>query len=341
LITMATTALSSLEKEEKLPPIQQPGDEKKSNYKRNDESSRIRIAQLARPKISKAVWETIEPPIVWGNQEPMKPLSKAAVLAQPSQRIGELSTPKRNFQLDHPSKCSRHYYLHSCGRSSVIWDVNTNINTRISRRLEELSEPKKLHQAYSEDRTSYVLSCGRSSPIMMVSEGAKKAPQRTRTSDLSKPKEFHRDYQIPREVEWPVSQAAKKAQTSARIESLATPKDRKEGPVRSPEWVVSKGARYAKAGSRVLELAQPKKLTESYRPNRDVEWRVPRSALHATATSRMNELATPIIRATMDHVQFDPLAFQVKVSALKGKVPDRVFDLSQPVSRPGPKPLKR
>ena len=77
-----------------------------------------------------------------------------------------------------------------------------------------------------------------------MSEGAKKAPQRNRTSDLSKPKETHRDYQVPREVEWPVSQAAKGAKTSSRIESLALPKERKEGAVRCPEWVVSKGARY-------------------------------------------------------------------------------------------------
>ena len=104
-------------------------------------------------------------------QEPMRPLSKATLRALPSQRIGQLSTPKRNFQLDHPSKCSRHYYLHSCGRSSVIWDVSTNAmgsNGALSARLEELSEPKKLHYSYAEDRASYVLSCGRSSQIQMV-----------------------------------------------------------------------------------------------------------------------------------------------------------------------------
>ena len=35
----------------------------------------------------------------------------------------------------------------------------------------------------------------------------------------------------------------------------------------------------------------------------------------------------------MDHVQFDPLAFQVKESALKGRVPNRIHDLAQPVIR--------
>jgi len=307
-----------------------------------EEKVRDRIKQLARPKYSKAVWETIEPPIVWGNQEPMRALSNASIRAKASDRVTNLSTPKRNFQLDHPQKCSRHYYLNSCGRSSVIWDVSPlAMKTRTSDRIEELAQPKKLASEYTEDRTNYVLSCGRSSPIMDVSEGARKAKERSRTNDLARPKVTHKDYQGARQVEWLVSQAAKTAGTSGRIESLARPKNRKDGSFRNPEWVVSKSARNAQAASRVQELAQPKKLTDSYRPNRSVEWKVHRFALRAFVTDRLKQLAAPIIRDTMDNVQFDPLAFQVKASALRGKVPDRIYDLSQPISRPGPKALKR
>lgn len=81
------------------------------------------------------------------------------------------------------------------------------------------------------------------------------------------------------------------------------------------------------------ELSQAKKLTDGYEPNRDVEWRVSRSALRAIPTERIRTLATPIVRDTMDHVQFDPLAFQVKESALKGRVSNRIHDLAQPVIR--------
>ena len=87
------------------------------------------------------------------------------------------------------------------------------------------------------------------------------------------------------------------------------------------------------------ELAQAKKLTDGYHSNRDVEWKVSRSSLRAYATERLKELAAPIVRDTMDHVQFDPLAFQVKETALKGKVPDRINDLAQPIIR-GPKMSK-
>jgi len=63
---------------------------------------------------------------------------------------------------------------------------------------------------------------------------------------------------------------------------------------------------------------------------------VSRSALRASTTERLKELAAPIVRDTMDNVQFDPLAFKVKESALKGRVPARINDLAIPVIR-GPK----
>lgn len=59
-------------------------------------------------------------------------------------------------------------------------------------------------------------------------------------------------------------------------------------------------------------------MTDGYQPNRDSgECRVARSALRANPTERLKELAAPIIRDTMDHVQFDPLAFQVSLLNLK------------------------
>lgn len=74
-------------------------------------------------------------------------------------------------------------------------------------------------------------------------------------------------------------------------------------------------------------------MSEGYRPIRDGEWRVPRSALKTIATERLKELAAPIVRDTMDHVQFNPLAFTVKESALKGRISARINDLAVPIIR--------
>ncbi|XP_057306819.1 testicular haploid expressed gene protein-like isoform X3 [Hydractinia symbiolongicarpus] len=270
---------------------QKPFTTNTTKFKEDKKKKRNRIIQLSMPKMSKAVWPTIEPRLVWGNQDPMRPISKSAMNAKASERLENLATPKKNFQSDAPLKCSR---------------------------------------------PGYVLGCGRSSPLWEVSDAAKTLKERVRTTQLAQPKTTHRDYQPPRKVEWIVSSAAKNATTPTRIKMLSNPKERKEGPFRYPQWVVGKGARNAQASNRLQDLAKAKKITDGYRPNRDVEWKVPRSAIKACVTVRLTSLAAPIVRDTMDHVQFDPLAFEVKESALKGKVPDRINDLAQPVIR-GPK----
>jgi len=301
------------------------------------ERRRQRFSQLATPKTSKTIWATVEPPLTWGNQDPMRPISTAALNTNASERLSALATPKKNFQFDHPQKCSRHCFVYSAGRSSVIWDVSPlAMKSNPSERIEELSKPKKLTMGYSEDRSSYVLGCGRSSPIWGITSSAKKAALSDRVEALSHPKIAHREYQPPRGVQWPVSQSAKSGTFPDHIETLSRPKERNDGAHRDSVWKVSKGARSTQASSRVQELAQPKKYTDGYQQNREGESRVARSALRAAATERLKELSNPIIRDTMDHVQFDPLAFQVKETALKGRVPDRIHDLAIPVIR-GPK----
>ena len=47
----------------------------------------------------------------------------------------------------------------------------------------------------------------------------------------------------------------------------------------------------------------------------------------------MNELAKPIIRDTMDHVQFNPEAFNVSETAKKAKASARIEELAQPITR--------
>lgn len=96
---------------------------------------------------------------------------------------------------------------------------------------------------------------------------------------------------------------------------------------------VSKSAQNASASSRCLELARPKPVVDGYQLPRDEQWRVSRAAQRASATGRVDELAKPIVRATMDHVQFNPDAFLVKPLALKGSFPPRVEQLSRPIER--------
>nr|XP_006823181.1 PREDICTED: testicular haploid expressed gene protein-like [Saccoglossus kowalevskii] len=98
-------------------------------------------------------------------------------------------------------------------------------------------------------------------------------------------------------------------------------------------WPVSKSARHAAATSRQMELAKFKGVVDGYLPARTIQWPVTKGAKRAVPTPRMEELSRPIIRATMDHVQFNPDAFTVSEAAKKARCPPRVEELSQPIQR--------
>ena len=89
----------------------------------------------------------------------------------------------------------------------------------------------------------------------------------------------------------------------------------------------------ATSSSRCADLARPKASAEGYQLPRNEIWSVSRAAKRTSASGRVDELSRPIVRATMDHVQFNPDAFLVKESALKGVIPRRVEELSQPIQR--------
>ena len=96
---------------------------------------------------------------------------------------------------------------------------------------------------------------------------------------------------------------------------------------------MSLSAKNASATERCAELARAKTTTDSYQMPRDEMWPVSKAARRATATPRLEELSKPLVRASMDHVQFNPDAFLVKESALKGVVPRRIETLSRPIDR--------
>ncbi|XP_013385150.1 testicular haploid expressed gene protein-like isoform X2 [Lingula anatina] len=297
-----------------------------------------RIFELAHPKESKAIWQTsFGPRVLWGTQDMLWPISADALKTQATARVIQLANPKKNFQtgirVNRPQ-----YEVGSCGRASVIWEVSPLAQkAEPSERLCVLAYPKKPLKEYleKEDRRSFAYSCGRVSPIWELSEAAKQCEERPRTSNLSRPKSVHPDFQGEREIATIIPKPAlTHAKCTERLEFLARPKSRKEGPFREPQWPVAKTAMSFNASNRQLELAKPKTLPEGFQPNReDPQWRISRASKKAIAGVRLNELSVPIIRATMDHVQFDPDAFLVKEAALKAVCSRRTEELAQPIQR--------
>ena len=160
-----------------------------------------------------------------------------------------------------------------------------------------------------------------------------KCGDRPRTASLAVAKCLHPLYEPSGPIISVISDGVKTYHATPRIESLANPKKRLDGPFRDPIWVVSKETMQASPSPRVVELAKHKRLMEGYQPSRSPIWRVTSGAKKAVASKRMTELATPIVRETMDLVQFNPEAFFVSENAKKAKASGRVQELAQPIVR--------
>ena len=160
-----------------------------------------------------------------------------------------------------------------------------------------------------------------------------KCDDRPRTVSLAAPKCLHPLYEPSGPIITIVSDGVKSYQATPRIDTLATPKQRLGGPFRDPIWVVSKETMQASPSPRVAELAKHKRFMEGYQPSRSPIWRVTSGAKKAVASKRMTELSTPIVRETMDLVQFNPDAFFVSENAKKAKASARIQELAQPLVR--------
>lgn len=87
------------------------------------------------------------------------------------------------------------------------------------------------------------------------------------------------------------------------------------------------------ASARVQELSKPKQTVEGYLSCRETEWPITKNTLRAIASDRIQNLSRPIIRETMDHVQFNPDAFTVSETAKKATASTRIVELAHPIAR--------
>ncbi len=99
------------------------------------------------------------------------------------------------------------------------------------------------------------------------------------------------------------------------------------------QFQVSEKAKHYNPSARCQELCRPKALADGYNQARESVWAVTPAARRANITNRLDELSQPIVRATMDHVQFDPDAFLVKEAAKKARGSARIAELAQPIIR--------
>nr|XP_022289887.1 testicular haploid expressed gene protein-like isoform X5 [Crassostrea virginica] len=260
----------------RFPPISQTG-------RLNLTTSEGRIGSLANPKSVPLTFQEDRRSVYWVDRLPPTagPHGTTEIIA--SARVQELAkhrTPNQHgWRGDRPTP---------------IWGVSEGAQRAdAGPRLVSLSQHKEPHPRYLFDRTAY----------MTVNEGAKNATSTERLGMLSRPKD-RRDRDkfgvISLETSWgqynPVSPAAKSAQCTSHVESLAEPKKYHprfagEKPV---QWSVDESALKAIANLRLQQLSRPRSRTmikDDYDP-----YKVPMAARRAHATPRIEELCLPIPR---------------------------------------------
>uniref|UniRef100_A0A8U7MQX6 Uncharacterized protein n=1 Tax=Corvus moneduloides TaxID=1196302 RepID=A0A8U7MQX6_CORMO len=235
-----------------------------------------RILSLSKPKKDYSEYQCRCRPVIGGRP----PLAK---FGYPSERLLRLAEPKKYLAA----------YLEQRARESPEWPVSPAArNYNASQRILELARPKLLHPDFLPARevptevSKFATSASASARIQQLAEPliremtccsrhthpgpaisavsrSQKVIASPRTIELSRPKQLHADYAHPRDPEWPVTEAAKRA--------VATP--------------------------RVLELAQPSARPRvgltAYNPD---AFRVKEAALKAACSQRLQELAQPILR---------------------------------------------
>lgn len=261
----------------------------------------------------------------WGNQDPIRPVSEAALKAHLTKRLEDLAQPKL---------VSRHYvpnraqYYYSCGRESVIWKIPPPaLFTRPSKRIQKLAKPNRFKTQFLPDSDK------------LPPETFRFSSPSPRILQLSIAKGTDPNYVPPKSIETKISFSTLSAVASPRIVDLAHPRIKIEGlcyeRVKSelPIRPVAPAALLAKPTDRTISLAKSKRVHEDYLPARDARWPVSYAAAHSQVSSRIQQLANPPARASVHIVYYDPDVFKVKPSALKAQCSPRVKELAEPIVR--------
>ncbi|XP_040823031.1 testicular haploid expressed gene protein-like [Ochotona curzoniae] len=288
--------------------------------------SRKRMQDLSRPKRQ---WGTPDRKLFWGNQDPIRPVSRSALAAQLTHRLEDLSQPKKLSQHYVPN---RDQYYYSCGRASVIWKISPPaLFSQPSRRIQRLSQPNRFKMQCLLDRPFSDFSTIRDS--LRISDPS------PRILRLSIAKGTNPDYLPPKDIKTKIPISTLHAIATPRIVDLAHPRrkleglcyerERSERPIRP----VALAALLATPSPRITALAKSRPLHQEYLPARSACWSVSHAAAHSKVSPRVQELASPSTRSPVHVVYYDPDVFKVKPQALKAQCSPRVQELAQPLTR--------
>ncbi|CAO2641594.1 Testicular haploid expressed gene protein [Lemmus lemmus] len=320
--SQATSELAPEDPEEEIPQEEVAGEE---------------LAEAPNPDSS--LGQELEVEVVEMSQLSISERSPSASTAKSRKKKGrrllELAKPKTNWQRlrDRTGCCCKGYAWISPRKNSmqfclywpsVYWterfmeDTTLNITVpEVSRRLEELSRPKRFYlEYYNNNRTT---------PIWPIPRSTLEYQPTNRLKQLAVPKIRNNIWSIDMSEVSQVSRAAQMAVPTPRTLHLAKPR---APAVLLEEWdPMPKPKPYVSDYNRLLQLATPKVLSEKCVPDRSPQWEILDVTKRAVASSRIISLAQPKIRKDLNE-GYNP--YYISPASLVAQASPRIYELATP-----------
>ncbi|KAM4819412.1 sperm microtubule associated protein 2-like [Thomomys bottae] len=246
-------------------------------------------------------------------------------------RLYELARRKNRCYRDRPDSCCKGFAWLSPRKMtlqfclywpSMYWSERFHEDTTltitvptVSRRVEELSRPKKITLECYQNKT------------MPTPHSIIEYQPTNRLKELAVPRAHNNTWAIDMNELSKVSRAAQVAVPSARILDLAKPKG---PPTLLEEWdPMPKPKARVSDYSRLLQLSTPKTQSEKCIPDRSPRWEVLDVAKKAVASERIVTLAQPKIRKDINE-GYNP--YRISPASLVAQPSPRIYKLAIPKS---------
>ncbi|XP_076775715.1 sperm microtubule associated protein 2 isoform X1 [Arvicanthis niloticus] len=294
----ATTGRPTEDPEEEIPPEEMAGEELPMASNLEDSLQRdleVEVVEMSHLSIT----------------ERTPSISTAKARKKRSRRLLELAKPKTNWQClrDRPSVYWTERFIEDTTLTITVPDV--------SRRVEELSRPKRFYQEYYNNN--------RTTPVWPVPRSTLEYQASNRLKQLAVPKVRNNIWSINMSEVSQVSRAAQMAVPTPRTLRLAKPRP---PATLLEEWdPMPKPKPYVSDYNRLLQLATPKALSEKCVPDRSPQWEVQDVTKNAVASSRIISLAQPKIRKDLNE-GYNP--YYISPASLVAQASPRIYELAIP-----------
>nr|XP_014977747.2 testicular haploid expressed gene protein isoform X3 [Macaca mulatta] len=228
-------------------------------------------------------------------------------------RLMELAEPKINWQVlrDRPSVYWTERFLEDTTLTITV--------PAVSRRVEELSRPRRFYlEYYNNNRTT---------PVWPIPRSCLEYRATSRLKELAAPKIRNNIWSVPMSEVSQVSRAAQMAVPSSRILQLSKPK---APATLLEEWdPMPKPKPHASDYNRLLHLARPKAQSDKCVPDRDPRWAVLDVTKKVVASPRIISLAQPKVRKCLNEGH-NP--YSISPASLVAQASPRLYELATPKS---------